>query len=66
MTLSPRLSDTTSWWLLYLRQQYMINTYEIEIEMRLGMRVQVNLIPLASNPSVVVDMVILVVQLQHL
>ena len=44
----------------------MINTYEIEIETRLGMRVQVNPIPSASNPSVMVDVVILMVQLQHL
>ena len=31
-----------------------------------GMWVQVNLIPLASNPGVMVDMVDLTVQLQHL
>ena len=56
----------TSWQLLYLKQQYMINTYEIKIETRLGMWVQANLIPLTSNLSVMVNMVILMVQLQHL
>ena len=68
MTLSSRLSGMTSWRLLYLKQ-YMINTYttyKIKIEMRLGMWVSSEPDPICFNPGVVVDVVDLMVQLQHL